>query len=337
MSDFVPNISFNHQQAAHCESGTISALLRHEGLDISEPMAFGLSSAMTFAYLPMVKINGMPLISYRMPPGRIVKGLSRRLGVKMQFERFRSAEQGNKALLAYLNVGVPVGLQTSVYWLPYFPEDMRFHFNAHNLIAYGQQADNILISDPTFENPVQAEQSALEKARFVKGALAPKGLLYFPKEIPAQIDFSKIIPKAIRQNTNMMLRTPVPIIGVKGIRTMAKKIRGLKRSHTENELHNKLYIGHMVRMQEEIGTGGGGFRFLYASFLQESAALLQNQKLGDASVAFTDVGDEWRRFALFAAKMIKGRMGLDYDKLADQLLLIAKMEAQAYQELNAAI
>ena len=327
--------SFDHRQAAHCESGTISSLLRHAGMEISEPMAFGLSGAMTFAYIPLVKIGGMPLISYRMPPGRIVKGLTKRLGVTMEFKRFRQPEAGMQALREQLDAGRPVGLQSSVYWLPYFPEDMRFHFNAHNMVAYAYEEDNFLISDPTFETTVVADAEALQKARFVRGTLAPKGLLYYPSQIPATVDYKNAIAKAIKQNTNMMLRTPLPIIGVKGIRFMSRKIRRLADTHNDNEAYNKLYIGHMVRMQEEIGTGGGGFRFLYASFLQESAALLQMPELLESSTSFTDVGDEWRRYALYAAKMIKGRMTMDYDKLADQLLLLAEQEQDAHRQLQA--
>ncbi len=326
---------FNHRQAAHCESGTISSLLRHAGLDISEPMAFGLSGAMTFAYIPLIKIGGMPLISYRMPPGRIVKGLTKRLGVSMEYQRFRQPEAGLQALRKHLTAGQPVGLQSSVYWLPYFPEDMRFHFNAHNLVAYAYDNNNFLISDPTFETPVVADAEALQKARFVRGTLAPKGLLYYPSHIPATIDYKSAIARAIKQNSNMMLRTPLPIIGVRGIRFMSRKIRRLASTHDTKEAYNKLYIGHMVRMQEEIGTGGGGFRFLYASFLQESAALLQMPELAQASNSFTDIGDEWRRYALYAAKMIKGRMTMDYDKLADQLVLLAEQEKEAHRQLQA--
>jgi len=76
-------IPFEHRQSAHCESGVISALLRHADLAISEPMAFGISSGLTFAYIPLVKFGGMPLIAYRMPPRGVIRGLTRRLGIEM--------------------------------------------------------------------------------------------------------------------------------------------------------------------------------------------------------------------------------------------------------------
>ena len=78
-------MEFQHSHASHCESGVMSSMLRHLGLPISEPMAFGLSSALSFAYLPIVKINGLPLVAYRMPPKFIIKGLQKPLGLKMRF------------------------------------------------------------------------------------------------------------------------------------------------------------------------------------------------------------------------------------------------------------
>ena len=74
--------------------------------------------------------------------------------------------------------GKVVGLQTSVYWLPYFPPEMRFHFNAHNLLVYGKEGNDYLISDPVFESPMRCAADDLNRSRFAKGVLAPKGLLY---------------------------------------------------------------------------------------------------------------------------------------------------------------
>src|SRR5690625_7152786 len=62
-------------------------------------------------------------------------------------------------------------------------------------------------------------------------------------------------------------------------------------------------------MQEEIGTGGAGFRFIYASFLQEAAQLLNDPALERASESMTDVGDSWRNFALAVAKECKQQIG----------------------------
>ena len=329
--------AFTHRQTAHCETGAISSLLTHAGLELSEPMALGISGALMFAYIPLIKLGGLPLIAYRSPPGSVIRGVTRRLGVRMHYQRFRDPETGMAELVAQVDSGRPVGLQTSVYWLPYFPDALRFHFNAHNIVAYGRDDSEFLISDPTLEEPVRADYDSLRKARFVKGVLAPKGLLYFPTEIPDRIKVRDAIRKAIRKTTSLMLFSPFPVIGIRGIRFVGRKILRFEKTHAEDEDLNKLFIGHMVRMQEEIGTGGAGFRFLYASFLQEAAALTDNPALEDVSRMFTDTGDEWRRFALFSAKMVKGRMPLDYSRLARQLMHVADLEADAHRRLRVAL
>jgi hypothetical protein len=325
-------MEFQHSQASHCESGVMSAILRHHGLPISEPMAFGLSSAMSFAYLPIVKINGLPLVAYRMPPKAIIKGLQKPLGLKMRFETFRDPQAGTRRLDELLAAGEIVGMQTSVFWLPYMPEDLRFHFNAHNVLAFGRDtaSGEYQLSDPVFETPVTCPADALQRARFAKGMLAPKGLLYYATGKPSTPDWAVVIPKALKKTTRIMLDTPLPIIGVRGIRRLASAIEGLRPDKA------KMFIGQVVRMQEEIGTGGGGFRFIYASFLQEAADLLARPRLNELSEALVDIGDEWREFALSAARMIRDREPLATPSLADKLRLIADHEQAFYRDLRRA-
>ena len=81
-----------------------------------------------------------------------------------------------------LEAGNPVGCQVGVYYLSYFPREYRFHFNAHNLVVYGKEDDNYLVSDPVMENANNVLTSyELERVRFAKGALAPKGQIYYPE------------------------------------------------------------------------------------------------------------------------------------------------------------
>ena len=327
-------LPFDHRQSAHCESGAISALLRNCQLSLSEPMAFGIAAGLGYAYLPFLTFGGLPLFAYRMPPGFVIRGLTRRLGIKMHMQTFKRPDEGMQALDRHLAAGRAVGIQTSAYWLSYFPPDMRFHFNAHNLVVYGKRGDNYLISDPVIDVRVECDAAALKKARFTRGVLAPKGMLYYPEQIPARLDLPGAIRKAIKYTTGMMLFKLIPIQGVPGIRLVARKIRKLDPREVQ---HNKLLLGHIVRMQEEIGTGGAGFRFLYANFLQEAGGLLDKPALIEIGKELTDVGDEWRRFALNAAKMCKDRMPMDYGLLADIMAGCADGEERVYRRLRAEI
>ena len=48
-------LDIQHQPAAHCENGAISTLLRYYGIELSEPMVFGLASGLFFTHLISVK------------------------------------------------------------------------------------------------------------------------------------------------------------------------------------------------------------------------------------------------------------------------------------------
>ena len=323
--------NFEHTHHAHCESGVVSSMLRHYGLSLSEPMVFGLSNGLNFAYIPFVKIGGMPLVAYRSIPKSIIKNIKKSLKIEMKLETFSSKKKGEERLDELLREGKIVGAQSSVYWLEYFPPEMRFHFNAHNLLVYGKEGDEYLISDPVFDKLVRCHKDSLSKARFVKGVMAPKGLLYYPVNVPKKIDLKPIVKKSIKKTASFMLRTPVPIAGLRGIKYLAKTIGKLNK---KDKRYAKLFLGHIIRMQEEIGTGGAGFRFMYASFLQEASELFGGDKiLEEASKMMLAVGDEWRDFALMIAKSLKSKKEIDFKTISQKLLTISENEKEVYKKM----
>ncbi len=329
-------INFEHNQTAHCENGVVSNLLKYNGFSISEPMVFGIASGIFFIYIPFIKINFAPAFSFRPVPGFIFSRVGSRLGFKIKRHKFKSKEKARKVLDTELEKNNPVGLQVGVFNLSYFPDEYRFHFNAHNLVVYGKEGDNYLISDPVMPTVTTLTEKELEKVRFAKGAFSPNGHIYYPTELPKNFDLKKAIIKGIKQSCRHML-APVPLVGVKGIHYVAKKIR--KWPDTIGVKKTNHYLGQLVRMQEEIGTGGGGFRFIYAAFLQEAAEILENPKLLDLSKEMTDIGDLWRDFALEASRLYKNRSKETdaYNKIADKLDTIALLEKTFFLKLKKAI
>jgi Domain of unknown function (DUF4872)/Butirosin biosynthesis protein H, N-terminal len=320
--------TFEHRHYAHCESGVLSALFRHHGLDLSEPMVFGLSGALGFAYLPFLRLGNMPLIAYRMFPAHLIKKLPRRLRVDYFRKRYSDAGQAMAELDDFLARGQIVGIQMSVFFAPYFPPEMRFPFNAHNAIVIGRENGDYLISDPVFDEIKRIASRDLQKARFAKGLLAPRGLVHFPLQLPSSIDLEPAIRISIKKTVNMMLHAP-PFIGLKGIQRLAADITSLPEKHEQKFIRH--FLGHLVRMQEEIGTGGGGFRFLYAAFLQEAYQLLGIRLLQEASRQMTAAGDAWRVFALACAKAVKHKQqAVDLTAIADLLRQCGEAEKELY-------
>jgi hypothetical protein len=89
-------------------------------------------------------------------------------------------------------------------------------------------------------------------------------------------------------------------------------------------------------MQEEIGTGGGGFRFIYGAFLQEAYAYYPIDELLEISAQFTRSGDIWRSAAVQAAGIYKGRIGsqADFNLMSDFLNESADIEKTALIALS---
>ena len=300
-------------------------------------MIFGIGSGLLFFYFPWLKVNQAPAISYRTMPGHIFSKVARRLGFHVRRERFSSPKKAQQVLDEKLERGFPVGLQVGVYHLTYFPDAYRFHFNAHNLVVYGKEGDSYLISDPVMEQPTKLSSQELEKVRFAKGVLSPKGHMYFPTHLPKHISLETAIRKGIKETYQKML-APVPIVGVKAIRWVSKDIlrwydkRGVKITNH--------YLAQMIRMQEEIGTGGGGFRFIYGAFLEEAAEVLKNNTLKECSQEITAIGDLWRDFAVEVARLYKNRNQAHraaYEDLSQRLLTIAQREEAFYKRLKKVI
>jgi hypothetical protein len=329
-------VDFEHIQAAHCENGVTTNLLKGVGINkMTEPLVFGIGSGLFYVYIPFLKINNGPAIAFRTQPGLIFKRTCKSLGIPVMRKKFNSPEEAERVLQECLLAGRPVGCQVGVYYLTYFPKEYRFHFNAHNLIVYGKEEDNYLISDPVMETVTTLTSYELQRVRFAKGPLAPRGQIYYPKENRPVSDeqISHAIQKGIKRNVRDMLHIPGGIAGVAGIRYTAKKIRQWRDKLGQPKAG--LYLAQLVRMQEEIGTGGGGFRFIYGAFLQQAHAYCKNDALLTIAPLFTQAGDIWRTAAVQAAGIYKGRLGSqeDFNTMGDYLLEVAELEKKAFRAL----
>jgi hypothetical protein len=331
-------LEFEHRQSAHCENGVVSNLLRFYGIELSEPMVFGIGSGLFFSHMPFLKVDGIPVTSFRPLPGVIFSRISKRLHIQFLRKKFRNSPQkAMQALDVNLENGIPTGMLVGVYHLSYFPDPYRFHFNAHNIVVCGKQADKYMISDPIMEEYTELTSKELMRVRYAKGTFAPKGHMYWVKEKPGEINLEKAIKKGITQTCKNMLTIPINMFGVKGIRFMSRKVRNYPDKLGPKKA--ALFTGQIVRAQEEIGTGGAGFRFMYAAFLQEASAVLDRPKLKELSKEMTSIGDMWREFAIVTGRIVKNRNKADenYDIAADQLLKIAEKEESFYKQLLAAI
>ena len=130
-----------------------------------------------------------------------------------------------------------------------------------------------------------------------------------------------------------MIHFTFPFAGVQGIKTFAKALRQWPEKYGKRKA--TLYLAHTIRMQEEVGTGGGGFRLMYAAFLHEAARITGDDRYLEMSKRMRAIGNNWREFAALGARIIKNRAseGDNYVSLSHTLLECAGKEYQFYKDL----
>jgi len=310
-------------------------------------MVLGLGAGLFFSHMPFIKLHGMAVTSFRPLPGQIFSRVTKSLGIKVKRRWFLNKNGAMDALDALLAQGIPAGVLVGVYHLPYFPQEYRFHFNAHNICVTGREGDDYMVSDPVVMEAVSISYADLQRVRYAKGTWPPFGHMYWIQEgVCTSIDLKPILVKAIKLNCKRMLDIPIPYFGVRGIRRLAKRMETWEQRYGSRKA--ALNLAQIIRMLEEIGTGGAGFRFMYAAFLQEASVIMASAQLEEASVIMapaqleeasvqmTQVGDMWRTFAAASARKFKerGEQVCSYPQLANMLKEIADREESIFRSLS---
>ena len=117
-----------------------------------------------------------------------------------------------------------------------------------------------------------------------------------------------------------------------------KIIHSLGTGEKEEEAPAKMDYStpKQFRMEEEIGTAGAGFRFIYGAFLNEAADIINQPWLKEISLEMGENANRWRDFSYLGSRNCKKRAKPEesYDFLADILLDCAKKEEIIFKKLS---
>ncbi|MEI7895949.1 MAG: BtrH N-terminal domain-containing protein [bacterium] len=330
--------NFNHKMGAHCESGTITSLLCHGGLSITEPLVFGISSGIFFGYFHKMKAFAFPTFIVRNKPGSMRTNIEKRIGAKFKTYDFKDPARGQQMLDHLLNQNLPTAAQVDFFYMDYVPSWERVHINVHFLVVTGKEDNRYIISDAYFPKMVELDALSLEKGRFAGGNMSPKGFIFHLDKLPAEIDYPKAIIKGINKACFYMLKIPIPFLGVKGMRMFARKVVEWPKfaRDTEHLSHEIMKINILL---EDQGTGGAGFRFMYATFLQQAAEIIGKPELKSLSAELMKIGDGWREISLFSARIGKNRdLGPEKLKqLSEMIYDRADVEERFFKSLSQSI
>ncbi|MFH9606105.1 BtrH N-terminal domain-containing protein [Streptomyces sp. NPDC017448] len=275
----------------HCETTALGVLLRHEGLDLSEPMLFGLGSGLSFIYWDS-KNMGFPFLGGRVKPFELTGNLATRLGLELLVQETVSPRRAWENVTAPINAGRPVGLQLDSYYLDYF--GTKVHFGGHVVAMYGYDNHNAYLVDTDQQGgAVTTSLTSLAQARAARGPMTAKHrsfTLTAPGNPPAP--HRQIVP-AITACADAFLNPPIANLGHRGIEKTGKLVRTwLQRTDAPQR-----DLPQASLLMEKAGTGGALFRNLYRDFLAECTELLDSSHLRTGHTLYTEAAGLWTEAA----------------------------------------
>jgi hypothetical protein len=312
----------------HCETTATGTLLRQIGIEVSEPMLFGLGEGLGFIFWNMKSMD-FPFIGGRVKPDVLTENIARNLNLELTVKETSSTQKAWNNVKQLLDNGQVVGLKLDCFHLEYFSKP--FHFAGHYAAIYGYDNENALLVDTRQQGgQVKTSLKSLALARAEKGAMASKNLYYTLKQSDKKFDLKKAIPTAIKNNATEYLNPPITNIGYKGILKTSSEI--VKWFKTSKDIENEFKASAML--MEKAGTGGALFRNLYRDFLKESYDLLKLDKLKTAHEAFTEIATLWTTVSQLFEKVSQTKDFKYIQQASDILKTISDKEKKTMELLT---
>lgn len=315
---------FNGQ---HCETTSTGTLLLQLGIEMSEPMLFGIGEGLGYIFWNM-KTMGLPFIGGRVKPDALTSTIARNLNLKLNVKETASTLRAWENVKELLDKGQPVGLKLDCYHLEYFSKP--FHFAGHYAAIYGYDDEFAYLVDTNQQGgKVRTSLKSLALARSEKGSMASKNLYYTIQKNDKSNDLSEVIVKAIRNNAYLHVHPPISNIGYKGIFKTGKEV--VNWFNTSKDVEHDFRT--TARMMEKAGTGGAIFRNLYRDFLKESYDLLKLEKLQEGYEAFVEIAASWSTVIELFEQISKTKDIRYVMQASDELKALSEMERRAMENL----
>jgi hypothetical protein len=318
--------NFKEFTGEHCETTATCSLLKHEGVDFSESMLFGVGEALNFIYWDMRRMD-FPFVGGRTHGFELTQTLVSNLGLRLDVNETTSRQKAWKNVLDYLEKGQPVGLQLDCYHLEYFSE--KFHFPAHFVAIYGfDSVDAFLVDTAQLGGRVKTSMRTLADARAERGPMSSRNLSYTIHGTLKNKVEDLVIASAVR-NARVFLNPPIQNIGYKGILKFSEKIT----TWIERTPNPGYHLAQTASLMERGGTGGAIFRNIYVNFLSECAELTGKTVFTDARDLFMESAIGWRQVAELLADAGQSGKSSILNEASKVLKQIAEQEYSAMERI----
>ena len=317
---------FNSFKGEHCETTATGSLLKHIGIELSEPMLFGIGEGLGYIFWNM-KIMDFPFIGGRIKTDLLTKNIARNLNLNLKVKETSSIKKAWQNVKNELDNNIPVGLKLDCYYLEYFTS--KIHFAGHYVAIYGYDDKYAYLVDTHQQGGLmKTSLKNLELARNEKGPMSSRNLSYTISKTEKDFELNKVIKTAIINNAKDYLNPPIKNIGYKGILKTSTEIK--KWFANSKDIENDFKTTAML--MEKGGTGGAIFRNIYSNFLKESYEILKIENLKKSHKEFIEIADMWFEVSSLFDKTGNTK-GLKYINKASEILIKISEKEKLAMEL----
>ena len=255
-----------HRSGVHCGSSAIRDLLEFHGLEMTEAFCFGLGAGLGITYVE-IPDSAAPFIVHVRSMGFEEK-VFHTLDVPFAWSSYPDKDAATNDLHQALRDGMPALLLTDIYYLPYFGSNT--HFPGHAIVAWqlDEVSDEVLVSDTERPGLIPVPGNNLADARFsISPPFIHYGNLFAPRSLKLAISAERV-RDAIVDNAQTLANSG-PYSGLAALDTWIVSL-------PEWQVHDnwRWLLRFAYQVIEKRGTGGGGFRTMYAEFLLEAGEML---------------------------------------------------------------
>jgi Butirosin biosynthesis protein H, N-terminal/Domain of unknown function (DUF4872) len=260
----VPN--YTHTPGHHCGSTALRNLLAHQGVQISEEMAFGLGAGACFYYVALAEAS--PTRWFNGRTARLEENFNELTGAALQLRTFESGDgEAWQAARAEIDGDQPVLLLTDLYYLDHYGNSA--HFPGHAVVLAGYDEEFAHLSDTGFEQlQTTTRLEDLERARYSGHPAYPlAGHMFTASGGVGQEQLREAIPIAIERAAKAMV---APEFGEFSGLGAVERLAAEAGSWPEVTEDWQWCARFGYQVIEKRGTGGGAFRLMYSRFLEEA-------------------------------------------------------------------
>jgi len=307
----MPLIPVTHTPGRHCSSTALSDLVNFQGIPWSEAFCFGIGRGLGIWYIDTGDTPPERLVHVR--SADIEERFFRGMGQPFAWERFDDPAAGEAALINAIDRGAPALIQTDIYYLPHY--DKSAHFPGHAVAVWGYDGARqvFVITDTERPDPVEVPFEDMRKARcYAMGFFDIRGNMYVPGRLDVPEDPGGAVMKAVAGNSRSLAGSADPRYGLPALRTWLDDLPAW-----EGLADWRWTARFASQVIEKRGTGGGGFRLMYADFLDEAAAFLPGIAAAGLPGLMRKAGLAWRELSLALRKLSEsGEFGCDETRRA---------------------